>query len=214
MRNGTLLSVASESSDTTLQVHGFLRLSHQNLSARDFAVFLVLIFVISCGSDFCYIALTRWMLRKASELKNWSGILGIVLLDRLLALILFLGPLILGALATWKLNQNLLTQIRHQGHGFPKIDPNQLAPGTVVAVMVMLAGPALNTIDFPACSLFFVLMILMLAHRLFWPALEGPIYIFQRYSLIKHKGLLVTVGVSLLFGKSLWVALGDLIGKL
>ncbi len=193
----------------------FLRQKPQAiLSAGGFAVFVSLILIISCGSDFLYIALTRWMLRKASELEHWASILGIVLLDCILALAIFLGPLLLGALAIWKLNHSLLSQISHQGHELPKINPNQLAPGSGVAVMIMLAGPALNTIDFLACSLFFVLMLLMLVHRLFWPLLEGPIYIFQRYTLIKHKGLLATAGVSLLFGKSIWSALSELIGKL
>jgi hypothetical protein len=182
----------------------FLRQRHEGpISARGFAVFLVLIFVISSGSDFCYIALTRWMLRKASELKHWVGILGIVLLNCLLGLVLFLGPIVFGGLVFWKANQT-----------FEVAKVNQVSPVNMITAGIMLGVPALNTIDFLACSLFFVLMAMMLLHRLLWPILGGPIYIFQRYGLIKHKGWLVSAGVGLLFGKGIWIVLLELIAKL
>jgi hypothetical protein len=186
------------------RVMDLLRKQHEGVvSARGFAVFLVLILVISSGSDFCYIALTRWMLRKASELKHWVGILGIVLLDCLLGLALFLGPIVFGGLVIAKAN-----------HGFNVANVNQASPVTLITVGIMMAGPVVNTIDFLACSLFFVLMVLMLLHRLLWPILEGPFYIFQRYGLIKHKGWLVSAGLGLLFGKDIWQVLLGLISKL
>ena len=194
------------------RVIDFLRQAHGlAISASGFAVFLLLIFVISTGSDFCYIALTRWMLRKASELKMWVGILGIVLVDCILGLTLFLGPAAVGALVALKVN-DFNSSNMSQGAALP--NASQIGPAALIAVGVMFAAPALNTIDFLACSLFFVLMIIMLLHRLLWPILEGPIYIFQRYGLIRHKGWLVSVGLGLLFGKSIWAALLELIAKL
>jgi hypothetical protein len=177
-----------------LKFMDFLRKSNQPISARGLAAFLVLIFVLSTGSDVCYIALTRWMLRKASELKHWLGILGIVLLDLLLGIVLFLGPAVLGGTIIVKVNK--------------------ISPVTMIATGIMIGGPALNTIDLLACLFFFALMAIMLLHRLLWPILEGPIYLFQRFGLIKRKGWLLTAGVGLLFGKTILSALLELLGKL
>jgi hypothetical protein len=178
-----------------------LRQRHEGaISARGFAVFLVLIFVISSGSDFCYIALTRWMLRKASELKHWVGILGIVLLNCLLGLGLFLGPIVFGGLVIWTANQ-----------GFEVAKVNQVSPVNLITVGIMLGGPALNTIDLLACALFFFLMLIMLLHRLLWPILESPIYLFQRYGFIKHKAWLAAAGMGVIFGSSIWKMLLELI---
>ena len=57
-------------------------------------------------------------------------------------------------------------------------------------------------------------MALMLVHRLLWPILESPIYIFQQYGLIKHKGWLVSAGVGLLFGNGIWKLFLELVAKL
>lgn len=191
----------------------FLRQRHDlAISARGFAVFLVLLFVISTGSDICYIALTRWMLRKASEWENWIGIAAIVLLDCLLAVLLVLVPLFLGAFITLELNPGVVAAAQANPHVLPKI--NHPSPGTMVAVGITIGGPALNTIDFFACSLFFVLMAIMLLHRLLWFIFETPIYFFQRFGLIQRKGWLLALGVGLLFGKDIWAFLLQLIAKL
>lgn len=51
------------------------------ITARGFTVSAIVIFLFSTGWDICYIALTRWMLRKASEVRHWYGIAAIVVLD-------------------------------------------------------------------------------------------------------------------------------------
>jgi hypothetical protein len=178
------------------------------ITARGFTVFAVAIFLFSTASDFCYIALTRWMLRKASETTHWYRIIAIVILDCLLALVLVIGPVVLGGLLIWN-------ELPRDTHGnvvttaVPKA--TQLS---VFAVALMFSGPALNTIDALACLLFFFLMATMLVHRLFWPVLEGPIYAFQRYGLLNHKGWLVAAGVGLLLGDSIWKILVELATKL
>jgi hypothetical protein len=178
------------------------------ITARGFTVFAVVIFLFSTGCDFCYIALTRWMLRKASEIRNWYGIVAIVVLNCLLALILVIGPVVLGGLLIFK----ELPKDAH-GHIVTTAIPHATSL-SVFAVALMFSGPALNTIDALACLLFFFLMAAMLVHRLFWPVLEGPIYAFQRYGLLNHKRWLVTAGVGLLFGDSIWKILIELATKL
>jgi hypothetical protein len=131
----------------------------------------------------------------ASELKHWLGILGIVLLDCLLGIILFLGPLVMGGAVIAHVN-------------------NQGSPVSMIAAGIAITGPALNTIDLLACLLFFALMAIMLLHRLLWPILEGPIYMVQRFGLIKRKGWLLTAAVGLLFGKTILSVLLGLAGRL
>ena len=178
------------------------------ITARGFTVFAVAIFLFSTASDFGYIALTRWMLRKASEATHWYRIVAIVILDCLLALILVIGPIVLGGLLIWN-------ELPRGAHGdIVTTAVPQATQRTVFASALMFSGPALNTIDALACLLFFFLMAAMLLHRLFWPLLEGPIYAFQRYGLLKHKGWLVATGTSLLFGDSIWKILLELATKL
>ena len=78
----------------------------------------------------------------------------------------------------------------------------------------MFGGPALNTIDILASSLFLVLMVVMLLHSLLWPILEGPVYVFQRFGLIKRKGWLAAAGASLILGKTIWSVFLEVAGKL
>lgn len=178
------------------------------ITARGLTVFIVVIFLISTGSDLCYIALTRWMLKKASEIRHWYGIVAIIALDCVLALVLILGPVALGGLL-------ILKELPRDAHGhFITTSVPHSSPLGIFAVGLMLSGPALNTIDALACLVFFFIMAIMLAHRLLWPLLEGPIYAFQRYGLLKHKGWLVTAGAGLLFGDSIWKTLIELAGKL
>src|SRR6185312_5025814 len=171
-------------------------------------VFVTIIFLFSTGADFCYIALTRWMLRKASEIRRWYKIVAIVILDCVLGFVLVAGPVALALV----LIANQLPRDAH-GHILTATLPHP-TPIVVFAAAFMFSGPALNTIDALASLLFFFVMATIFIHRLLWPVLEGPIYAFQRYGLLKHKGWLVTAGAGLLFGDSVWKILIELAAKL
>ena len=153
-------------------------------------LFLVLLFGVSFGCDILYIALTRWMLRKASEQIRLPKMVGILLLNVLLALILATGPFLLG----------LIEVI-----GAVKFN----APAIVGAFGIgLMFGTVLNFVDIVACSVFLLLLTFMLVHRLLWPVLERPIYAGARFGIIKEKKLLWGLGVALLFvpghGESIW----------
>ena len=142
---------------------------------------IILISGISFGSDVLYIALTRWILRKASETTQLLKIIGIISVDCVLGFALAFAPLSLGLLtliSTVKLNW-----------------PQSIG---VVGVFVMLSI-ALNLVDVFACSVFVILMLLMLLHRLIWPIIERPLYACARYGVIRNKKLLWTPGGALIF---------------
>jgi hypothetical protein len=132
-------------------------------------------FAGSFASDVLYISVTRWMLRRTSEMKRLYEIIGIIVLDCLLAVVLVFLPAVLGGLLIE------LTSLPMVGSPF------------MLAVMFNLG-------DIVACSVFFVLMVLMLAHRLLWPILERPIYAVQRFGMIRRKALLWSIGGALWFG--------------
>jgi len=178
----------------------FLRNVNETVTVRSIAVFLALVGVISVCSDFVYIAFTRWMLRKASELRHWIWILGIVLLDLLLGTVLFIGPFVLGGV--------IVAYVKNQG------SPTSMAAVSMAGAGTAVIGPALNTIDLLACLLFFALMVIMLLHRLLWPILEGPVYMVQRFGLIKRKGWLIAAALGLLFGDKVLSAVIELAEKL
>jgi len=134
-----------------------------------------LILLSSFGFDVLYITLTRWMLRRLPTMTRIYEIVVIILLDVLLALILVFVP-IEGGLFLMTKSANIQTQMT----GFWS-----------VSVLLFNFG------DIFACSVFFVLMVLMLGHRLLWPALERPIYAFHRYGLIRRKAWLWGIGTAL-----------------
>lgn len=149
-----------------------------------FRAFLVLglLLALSFGFDLVFLALIRWMMRCASDAKNPFKTIGIVSLNFLLMLFLLLAfPLVGIALA--------------RVHGDP------------VVVGVFILGFMLNSIDIAAASLFFVLLLVILVHRLTWPLIQRPIHACARYKVITNKKLLWTVGCALILapkGASLW----------
>ena len=160
-------------------------------------LFLALMFALSFGSDILYIALTRWMLRKVSVQIRMPKMIGILLLNALLAVVLAAGPFLLGVI-------ELI--------GAVKLN----APASVGAFGIgLMFGTVLNFVDIIACSVFLLLLAFMLLHRLLWPVLERPIYACARFGIIKEKKLLWALGVAFLFvpghGESIWSILQKIV---
>lgn len=153
-------------------------------------LFLAVLFGVSFVCDVLYIALTRWMLRKLWKQIHLLKMIGILFVNILLAIFLMAGPFILGLIEVL---------------GAVKIN----APASVGAFGIgLMLGTVLNFVDILACSVFLLLLALMLLHRIFWPILERPIYACARFGIIKEKKLLWTLGGFLLFvpghGESIW----------
>jgi hypothetical protein len=162
-------------------------------------LFLALLFAVSFGCDILYIALTRWMLRKVSEQIRLPKMIGILLLNALLAVILAAGPFLLGLI-------EIIGAVKFN------------APASVGAFGIgLMLGTALNFVDIIACSVFLLLLTFMLLHRLIWPILEMPIYACARFGIIKNKKLLWGLGAAFLFvpgnGESIWKMLQRIIFK-
>lgn len=149
------------------------------------ATVLLLLF-LSFGCDVLYISVTRWMLRKMLRIRQVHELVALIVLDVVLALVLVGGPVEL-AVAMMKSPVMIET--------------------TVAGVVVLM----FNFGDFIACSVFFIVMLTVLLHRLMWPILERPIYALHRYGVIRNKKLLWGVGSALLIGPQGFIAMGKYI---
>jgi hypothetical protein len=131
--------------------------------------FTILIFCLSFLTDVTYIALTRWMLRWVSDTRSLWKTIAIILANTLLAVLMLVPPVAIGV---WIL-------LRSAG---------RTAPTFIGAGLIM--GVTLNTIDLLACSVFFLVLLAVLIHRLVWPFVERPVYAAARYGILNNKTLL------------------------
>lgn len=157
-----------------------LRIAYRLWGLASLARLLGILFLmvsLNFGFDVLYIVITRRILRMASEMRSVWRMLGIIFLDCLLAAALVFGPIEGGA---------------------PIL---RLFPMFGFGIMLVVLG---NFVDILACSVVFILMAFMLAHRLLWPLLERPVYACQRYGIIRRKKMLWAIGLAFWFGPSGW----------
>jgi hypothetical protein len=141
----------------------------------DVLVVVLMILLVSFGFDVFYISLTRWMLRRMFQVRQLHELIGLIVLDILLAVVLVYGPIEIA----------MLTAVKSHLVG--------MIAGSAVVVMF-------NFGDFIACSVFFIVLLAVLVHRLMWPIVERHIYALQRYDLIRRKWVLLSVATALWFG--------------
>jgi hypothetical protein len=135
-----------------------------------------LIFFCSLLCDLIYIALTRYILRRISGVDRIPEILLMIFLNLLALVIPIFGP-IYGGLALAK-----------------------YAPRAGAMVLFSLV---FNSIDVLAGFAALFLALLLLLHRLFWPAVQRPLYAVYRFAPVnvplKEKRWMFTIGLALLF---------------
>jgi hypothetical protein len=132
---------------------------------------LTLVFVSSFVVDLTYIAITRIILRRISGIDRILEILLMFFLNLLVLLLPLFGPI-------------------YAGLALSKFAPQA---GAMVLVSFMF-----NSIDLLAGFAAFFLALLLLLHRLLWPAVQRPLYAIYRFAPIKKKKWLVGTGVALL----------------
>ncbi len=125
-------------------------------------------------SDVLFIAMTRWCLRKSSELTNGWKIASLTILNGCLGLGL-ITPLIWGVIAMTK-------------------DPYGEGNGSAVSAVF----GASNLVTGAIALLFVVLALAAIAHLALWPVLERPIYSLQRFGVARQPKLLAAASVTCL----------------
>lgn len=135
-----------------------------------------LVFFCSLLCDLIYIALTRYILRRIIGIDRIPEILLMIFLNLLALVVPILGPI-------------------YGGLALAKYAPHA---GAMVLVSFMF-----NSIDILAGSAALLLALLLLLHRLFWPAIQRPLYAVYRFAPVnvplKEKKWMFTIGLALLF---------------
>jgi hypothetical protein len=159
---------------TLLSISGFIAFLFKTRGARStfYGIsLLALLFGSSLLCDLIYIILTRYILRRISGIDRIPEILIMIVLNLLALAVPLLGPIYLGT-ALFKYSAQA---------------------GAVVVVSIMF-----NSIDFLAGIAALLLALLLLFHRIFWPAIQRPLYAIYRFAPIKEKKWLFKTGVALL----------------
>lgn len=157
-----------------LQIIGFLRfvVSTKGLGpALRGSLYVTLPFGFSFLCDLAYIVFTRWILRRISQIDRPYEIMIQVIANFLFLIVLTLVPIFLGV----------------------KIGKYSAMAGGALTLSFVL-----NSIDFFAGSAGLVVAVVLLVHRLFWPALQRPLYAIQRFVPLQKRGWLWGLGVFLL----------------
>jgi hypothetical protein len=159
---------------TLLSISGFIIFVFRTRGARSsfygFGI-VALVFVASFVVDLSYIAVTRIILRRIIRIDRIPEILLMLFLNLLALLFPLYGPI-------------------YAGVALSKLD---ILAGGAVMISLMF-----NSIDLLAGLAAFFLALLLLLHRLFWPAVQRPLYAIYRFAPMKRKKWLVGTGVALL----------------
>ena len=146
-------------------------------------LYLSSVFALSLICDLIYLAATRRMLLKLSIGLTFFRSLYLMLGHLLLLTVLLVAPIFIGL--------HLITHSLYFGGAF-------------------ISAFAFNTLNLVVSSVGFIVALCLLLHHLVWPAIERPIYAFQRFSPItKHRKKVLIIGCALaLFpANSIWSTL-------
>lgn len=139
--------------------------------------FLIALMVLGGGflSDILFIAISRWCLRKSSELTSGWRIASLVTLNGCIGLVLT-SPLIWSAICIIR------------GMALPEGQP-----------FVGLAFLAMSNLVAGVIAFLFILFSLVaLLHLAFWPILERPIYSLQRFGVARNPKLVGATSITCL----------------
>jgi len=128
--------------------------------------------------DVGFIAVTRWALRISSRSYYIGKIVAVVVVNFLASLVLFVGSLLIARRlsepwlhAKWKAGRSSSLLM---GLGFS------------------------NSIDTLAPLVFFLLVLILLGHRVFWPLLSRPLYALQDLGITRRRKFFGAIGLGLL----------------
>jgi hypothetical protein len=151
-----------------------------NVGQSERARILAVALAFSFACDVMFVVVTRWMVQYAASMdKTWKIIL-IILANALLGLLLFIAPLY--PLKNWY-------HIAKQPGRILRVPMGYIAAGLVAAF---------NWVNVLLAALFGLLALLVLAHRLFWPMINRPLYALQSLGIARRQKLVTSAGISLL----------------
>lgn len=151
--------------------------------------YYVIFMFVTIASDSLFIAATRWLLRKSSKLSSGTRILGLMLGNVLLAVLLVILPITLAWGFGWVreiVRSGRIVEAATDYVGFSNSHQSFLA-----------SLGASNVLDGLVASTFFILLFILLLHRLMWPSVHRPIYTLANRGVVRRRKLFLLLGVVL-----------------
>lgn len=153
------------------------------------AMYYLLFIVLTIGCDWLFIAATRWLLRKGSKFDSTARILALTLGNVLLSCFLVIFPIGLA----WGFDA--FTQIIWS-HSMVQTIVDFVSSSNAHQAFFATLG-ASNVLDGMVACIFFILLIALLMHRLFWPSLQRPVYALASRGIVRRRRLFFAIGMIL-----------------
>jgi hypothetical protein len=131
--------------------------------------------------DIAFIAITRQTLRWCSQMERLVPVVLVILINCLIAVVFLIGP----AALSYAHSQMLIN---------PR--PEELQRADWITAGAVFAG--LNTVDALAASVFVILALIAITHRVLWPVLGRVLYALQGIGIARRRNLMATLGILLL----------------
>jgi hypothetical protein len=154
------------------------------------AVYYLIFVVVTIASDFLFIAVTRSLLRISSKLNSRIKILGIMIGNVSLACLLVVVPVSLawGGTAISKI-------IRSDSMMETITQYVQFAPPRQTILSTLAAS---NMLDGLVACTFFILLFVLLLHRIIWPTVQRPVYVLAARGIASRRRLFLFLGLALI----------------
>lgn len=160
-------------------------------TSADYKGLLVLL-PTSILCDFLFITLNRWVLRWSAGLSSFPKILGLMLIECILAGALTVGVILSAHHVPDVLKRPLDSFL---GDNFWGVGVEEGEGGSLLIVGALALS---NTMTALFALGFAMLALVALIHRLFWPLLGRPIYSLQGLGIARRGKLLGTIGLILI----------------
>jgi hypothetical protein len=154
------------------------------------ALYYLSFIVVTIASDSLFIATTRWLLRISSKLSSMRKVLGLMVGNVALASLLVVVPVLLA----WGFRA--VIEILRSGSIVDTITRDVGNSGPRESFLASLA--ASNLLDGLVACIFFILLLVLLLHRLVWPTIQRPIYALATHGIFRHRKLFLVLGVTLI----------------
>jgi hypothetical protein len=157
---------------------------HMNPTLWTMYVFLFapLLLLMSFACDICFIAGTRWAVDFVSKTESFWKMFVLIASNIVLAVALVIFPFWWGG----RSSPIVAEVIGPRGSNY--VDPH------VYVLMLSI----LNLVDGLVAAIFILLALLMIIHRMAWPALARPVFALADMGIVQHRKLTACLGLALL----------------
>jgi hypothetical protein len=153
------------------------------------AVYYLIFIVITIASDSLFIAATRGLLRISSKFNSRTKILGLMLGNVSLACLLVVVPVSIawgvGSVPKIIRSESILETV------------NQYVGWSSSSASFLATLAASNMLDGVVACTFFILLFVLLLHRVIWPSVQRPVYALAARGIVSRRKFFLVLGLAL-----------------